>query len=74
MVWHLWYVDNELYCYNAEGDKNSVFSQASCIIGWKFLELQGKTDIEKRTIDKILGEELELRKITSCGCRTHSLK
>ena len=35
LVWHLQYVDiavegSELYCYNKEGDWNSVVSQASC--------------------------------------------
>ena len=34
-VWHLHYVDtavedSEVYCYNKEGDRNSVVSQASC--------------------------------------------
>jgi hypothetical protein len=35
LVWYLQYVettaeDSELYCYNTEGDKNSVISQVSC--------------------------------------------
>ena len=35
LVWHLENVDiavegSELYCYNTEGDRNSVVSQASC--------------------------------------------
>jgi hypothetical protein len=35
LVWHLYYVNtavesSELYCYNTEGDINSVVSQASC--------------------------------------------
>ena len=35
LVWRLHYVDtavegSELYCYNTEGDRNSVVSQASC--------------------------------------------
>jgi hypothetical protein len=38
LVWHL-YVDtavegSELYCYNTEGDRNSIVSQASSILGW----------------------------------------
>ena len=35
LVWHLSYVDNavgssELYCYNIDGDRNSIVNQASC--------------------------------------------
>ena len=35
LIWHLPYVDtavdgSDLYCYNTEGDRNSVESQASC--------------------------------------------
>ena len=37
LVWHLQYVHtavegSELYCYNTEGDRNTVISQASCRI------------------------------------------
>ena len=43
LVWHLLYVDtavegNELYCYNTEGDRNSVVCQASCKIYVTWLE------------------------------------
>ena len=35
LLWHLYYIDtavegSELYCYNTEGDRNSVVSQALC--------------------------------------------
>ena len=45
LVWHLYYVytaveGSELYCYNTEGDRNSVVSQALCRTGWKLLESQ----------------------------------
>ena len=51
LVWHL-YVDtavegSEMYCYNTEGDRNSVISQASFRMGCTLLEFQTKTDIEK---------------------------
>ena len=44
LVWQL-YVDNavegsELECYNTEGDRNSVVSQASCRMDVTFLELE----------------------------------
>ena len=69
LVWHL-YVDtavedNELYYYNPEGDRNSVVSQASWRMGWALLELQAKTGIGKRTIHKILREDLHFREIAS---------
>ena len=41
--------DSELYCYNTEGDRNFVVSQAWCRMGWIMLELQAETGIEKRT-------------------------
>ena len=52
---------SELYCYNTEGDRNSVVSQGSC----RMLELQTERDIEKRIIYEILREDLHLRKTAS---------
>jgi hypothetical protein len=34
-------------------------------MGWTLLELHAETGVEKRTIHKILKEDLHLRKITS---------
>ena len=51
---------SELYCYNTEGDKNSVVSQASCRMELTLLELQAETGIEIRAIHKILREDLDL--------------
>ena len=47
LVWYLYYVDTAvkgsvLYCYNTEGDRNAVVSQASFRMGWALLELQEK--------------------------------
>ena len=44
LVWHLQYVDtvvegSELHCYNIEGDRNSVVSEASCRMDVTQLEL-----------------------------------
>ena len=46
LVWHFQYVDttvegSELYCHNTESDRNSVLSQASCIINMTRLEQRG---------------------------------
>jgi hypothetical protein len=45
LVWHLWYVataieGSELYCYNTDGDGNSVVSQALCKMDVVQLESQ----------------------------------
>ena len=69
LIWHL-YVDttvegSELYCCNAEGDRNSVASQALWRMGWTLLELQAETGIEKRTFHKVLRKDLHLCKIAS---------
>ena len=42
--------DSELYCYNTEGYRNSVVSQASCRIGWPQEE---NMDIQKTDGHKI---------------------
>ena len=61
LVWHLQYVDtavegSEFYCYNTEGDRNSVVSQTSCRINVTQLEqsayikiavMQGRTSVQK---------------------------
>ena len=64
LVCHLLYIDstvedNELCCYNTEGDRNSVVSQASWKMGWTLLELKVETVLT------ILGEDLHLQKIAS---------
>ena len=43
LVWHFWYVytaveDSEFYCYNKEGDRNSIGSQALCRMDMTELE------------------------------------
>ena len=53
LVWHLEYIDtavedNELYCYNIAGDRNSVVSQVSCRMAWILRELQTETVILKK--------------------------
>ena len=47
-VWHLWYVDTaieggELYCYNMEGDRNSVVNHVSCRMDVTRLEQNSQT-------------------------------
>ena len=37
--------DIELYCYNIEGDRNSLVSQVSCQVGWT-LELEVETGMD----------------------------
>ena len=53
LAWRLQYVDTaveeiEIYCYNTEGDINSVVSEASCKMGWILIELQAETGIGKK--------------------------
>ena len=46
--------DSELYCYNTEGDRNSLVNQESYRMGGTLLQLEAEIDIEKRTIHNIL--------------------
>ena len=56
---------SELYCYNTEGNRNSVVSQVSSRMGRTLLELQAETGIEKRSFHMILRENLHMHKLAS---------
>ena len=63
LVWHLYIdtavEDGELYCYNTEGDRNSVVSQTSC-----------RLDVTHEMSEFTIGKAGGIRRLPHCWQRT----